>query len=62
MKHKEANAKLEASLKEIEEKRITKIVKLLLRGERAEIVVSESTKNLEEFDAELVSTKSRWQS
>ena len=59
VKEKEMGAKLEASLKEIEERRITEIAELLLRCEKAEAASSESSKKLEERDAELASARSR---
>ena len=53
------NTKLEASLKEIKERRTTEIAELLLRGEKVEAAAAESTKKLEEHDTELALTKSR---
>ena len=58
-KQKELNAKLEASLKEIEERRLTEIAELLLRGEKVEAAATESAKKLEERDTKLASAKSR---
>ena len=46
VKQKEANAKLEASLKEIEEMRVAEIAELLLRGEKVEAATIESTKKI----------------
>ena len=46
-------------MKEIEEKRVTEIAKLLLRGEKAEATASKSVKKLEECDMELAFIKSR---
>ena len=58
-KQKEVNAKLEASLKEIKERRMTEIVKLLLRGEKVETTRAESVKKLKKHDTKLASAKSR---
>ena len=59
VKEKEMGAKLEASLKEIEERRMTELAELLLRCEKAEAASSELSKKLEERDAELASARSR---
>ena len=59
MKQKDVNAKLEASLKEIEERRMTEIAELLLRGEKVEAATAESTKKLKEHNTKLASAKLR---
>ena len=58
-KSKEANAKLEASLKEIEERHIAKIFKLLLKVERPKAMVVDFVKQLESRDTDLAAKKVR---
>ena len=59
MKQKELNAKPEASLEEIEERRMTEIAKLLLKGEKTKAAAAKSARKLEKHDTKLASAKSR---
>ena len=54
VKDKKMHVKLEASLKEIKQRRLAEITKLLLKREKVEVIVAESAKKkLEERDAKL---------